>query len=53
VTTTAKRLAPSRWGHAAAELTMIIQVNATVCGDMNHGQKRQHRIVSSNAPERV
>jgi len=32
---------------------MIISMNATVCGDMNHGQKRQHKIVSSNAPTRV
>jgi hypothetical protein len=30
---------------------MIISMNATVCGDMNHGEKRQHKIVSSNAAQ--
>ena len=46
VMTTAKRLPPS--GHAAAGLTMIISMNATVCGDMNHGEKRQFKIAGSD-----
>jgi hypothetical protein len=37
VTTTANRLPPS--GHQAAGLTMILSMNAMVCGDMNHGER--------------
>ena len=32
----------------AAGLTMIISMNATVCGDMNHGEKRQFKIAGSD-----
>jgi hypothetical protein len=49
VMTTAKRLPPS--GHAAAGLTMIISMNATVCGDMNHGEKRQFKIAGQRLGE--
>jgi len=27
---------------------MIIWINATVCGDMNHGEKRQFKIAGSD-----
>jgi hypothetical protein len=30
---------------------MIISMNATVCGDMNHGEERRHKIVGSNEPK--
>src|SRR5690242_19877948 len=39
VTTTANTAASLRRG-VAAGLTMIISMNATVCGDMNHGGQR-------------
>ena len=32
---------------------MIISMNATVCGGMNHGEERRHKIVGSDEPKRV
>jgi len=32
---------------------MIISMNATVCGDMNHGEKRQNKIAGSDRERRT
>jgi hypothetical protein len=32
---------------------MIISMNATVCGDTNHGEKRQFKIAGSDRGRRV
>jgi hypothetical protein len=32
---------------------MIISMNARVCGDMNHGEKRQNKIAGSEWGRRV
>ena len=51
VTTTANSCLLPR--HAAAGLTMIIQMNATVCADIDHGEDGQYKIAGSDQRGRI
>lgn len=50
VTTTANRLPPC--GHEAAGLTMIISMNAMVCGDMTRVKDEQFMIICKDGTRR-